>query len=73
MAASSAISVGAGGAVGGFCRPLVVIGWVIDRAASVAGVCSPQHFLYFFPLPQAQGSFLPIFRALTPDWAPVGA
>ncbi len=23
-----------------------------------------QHFLYFFPLPQGQGSFLPIFRWL---------
>ena len=24
----------------------------------------PQHFLYFFPLPQGQGAFLPIFSEL---------
>ena len=24
----------------------------------------PQHFLYFLPLPQGQGSFLPILRGL---------
>jgi hypothetical protein len=23
-----------------------------------------QHFLYFFPLPQGQGSFLPVFMIL---------
>ena len=25
------------------------------------GVHAPQHFLYFLPLPQGQGSFLPVF------------
>src|SRR5690606_4743515 len=29
----------------------------------------PQHFLYFFPLPQGQGSFLPIFLTLMGVWA----
>lgn len=30
----------------------------------------PQHLLYFFPLPQGQGSFLPILTALGTDtWA----
>ena len=26
----------------------------------------PWHFLYFFPLPQGHGSFLPTFRAILP-------
>ena len=26
---------------------------------------NPQHFLYFLPLPQGQGSFLPIFLPFT--------
>ena len=31
------------------------------QAGSAAGVHAPQHFLYFLPLPQGHGSFLPIF------------
>lgn len=28
---------------------------------SATSLCAPQHFLYFFPLPQGQRSFLPVF------------
>src|SRR5208337_3562893 len=28
--------------------------------------CCPQHFLYFLPLPQGQGSFLPSFTFVFP-------
>jgi hypothetical protein len=61
MAASSPISLGGGSADCGVYRPLIAVGLFIDGIAGAAGVCSPQHFLYFLPLPQAHGSFLPIF------------
>jgi hypothetical protein len=33
-----------------------------DRVVGTAAIAitAPQHFLYFFPLPQLQGSFLPV-------------
>jgi len=32
-----------------------------DGSRSAAEASRPQHFLYFFPLPQGHGSFLPGF------------
>jgi hypothetical protein len=30
-----------------------------ESATGLMGTTAPQHFLYFLPLPQGQGSFLP--------------
>jgi hypothetical protein len=38
----------------------------VRRAGS--GVHAPQHFLYFLPLPQGHGSFLPIFDVALLIW-----
>jgi hypothetical protein len=42
----------------------------ICAALCGSGVHAPQHFLYFLPLPQGHGSFLPIFGvALLKDFS----
>src|SRR6266700_4293261 len=33
---------------------------VVRAGTCLSGTTAPQHFLYFFPLPQGQGSFRPI-------------
>ncbi len=35
--------------------------YAYDSAINTIRLCYWQHFLYFLPLPQGQGSFLPIF------------
>src|SRR5690554_4594398 len=37
----------------------------LSPPASHLCIYCPQHFLYFFPLPQGQGSFLPILLSFT--------
>ncbi len=39
-------------------------GGVKERSADLPEGYFPQHFLYFFPLPQGQGSFRPIFGSV---------
>jgi hypothetical protein len=40
----------------------------ICAAPCGSGVPAPQHFLYFLPLPQGHGSFLPIFGVALLIW-----
>ena len=40
----------------------------ICAAPCGSGVHAPQHFLYFLPLPQRHGSFLPIFGVALLIW-----
>jgi hypothetical protein len=40
----------------------------ICAAPCGSGVHAPQHFLYFLPLPQGHGSFLPVFGVALLIW-----